>query len=233
MKRNHALLASLALVVAPLVAAAQTMPNAPPAPQAPLTPVEQQFVANASAAVQKLYPTEAAAEHAGYFRYTNEDRSGAISYVNPAYFTSPDVSHPQQVWYDVHGRLLGGDWSQTVASSPDGPTLFDLSPARFHKIPLHVHYGVKRADGTIDYGLFVPAAAFAAAGLDPVHPTAADLVKLGKVTSADQVAFVFGLQANWDAQMWVIPNADGPFETLNPAVQPSPAQGRMPAERQT
>jgi len=233
MKRSHVLLASIALALAPLGTSAQSMPPATPPPQAPLTPVEQQFSATASAALAKLYPTEAAAERAGYFRYTNEDRSGAISYVNPAYFTSPDAAHPQQVWYDVNGRLLGGDWSQTVASSPDGPTLFGLSPSRFHKIPLHVHYGVKHGDGTIEYGLFVRASDFTAAGLDPVHPTAADLVKLGKVASADQVAFVFGLQNNWDAMMWVIPNAAGPFADLNPAVTPSPEQGKMPAERQT
>jgi hypothetical protein len=33
--------------------------------------------------------------------------------------------------------------------------------------------------------------------------------------------------------MWVIPNAAGPFADLNPAVTPSPEQGKMPAERRT
>jgi hypothetical protein len=183
--------------------------------------------------VEKQYPNPAAAEKAGYFRYNNEDKSGAISYENSAYFDSPDVAHPQQLWYDVNGRLLGGDWSQTVASAPGGPTLFGLSPARFHKIPLHVHYAVKRPDGTIDYGLYVPAAVYTAAGLDPLHPTKADLVKLGKAASPDQVVFVFAMQNNWDAQMWVIPNAAGQFADLNPAVTPSPSQGKAPAERQT
>jgi hypothetical protein len=177
--------------------------------------------------------SESGGQKAGYFRFNNEDRSGAISYENPKYFDTPDPSHPQQLWYDVNGRLLGGDWSQTVAAAPNGPTLFGLSPARFHKIPLHVHYGVKRADGTIDYGLFVRAADFTAAGLDPLHPTAADLVKLGKVTAADQVAFVFALLNNYDAQMWVIPNPNGQFADLNPNVKPSPNQGKAPAERQT
>ena len=231
MKRHRALVFAFAVALAPLGASAQ-MTASPPPPQAPLTPAEQQFSANASSAVQKLYSTPAAAEKAGYFRFTNEDSSGAISYENPKYFNSPDPSHPQQLWYDVNGRLLGGDWSQTVASSPDAPTLFGLSPSRFHKIALHVHYGVKKADGTIDYGLFVRAADFTTAGLDPLHPTPADLVKLGKVTSADQVAFVFALLNNWDAQMWVIPNDAGPFAALNPAVKPSPNQGKMPSERQ-
>jgi hypothetical protein len=180
-----------------------------------------------------LYPTPAAAEKAGYFRFNNEDRSGAISYENSKYFDSPDAGHPQQLWYDVNGRLLGGDWSQTVASAPGGPTLFGLSAVRFHTIPLHVHYAVKHADGTIEYGLYVRAADFTAAGLDPLHPTAADLVKLGKVTAVNQVVFVFALLNNYDAQMWVIPNPAGQFADLNPTVSPSPNQGKAAAERRT
>jgi len=198
-----------------------------------MTPAEQSFYDQASATLQKLYPNPAAAAKAGYYRFNNEDRSGAISYENPKYFETPDVAHPQQLWYDVNGKLLGGDFSQTVAAHPDAPTLFGLQAARFHRIPLHVHYGIKRADGSIDYGLFVRASDFTAAGLDPLHPTAADLVKLGKATSPDQVAFVFALLSNWDAQMWLIPNPSGQFADLNPNVKPSPNQGKAPVERQT
>jgi len=231
----RSLFLALAIAMVPPAAGAQmAMPMAPASPpaQAPLTAAEQQFAMTASATIRKLYPTPAAAEAAGYFRYNNEDDSGAISYENPLYFNTPDPAHPQQLWFDVNGRVLGGDWSQTVAASPAGPTLFGLGPSRFHKIPLHIHYGVRRPDGTIQYGVFVRAADFTAAGLDPLHPTPADLVKLGKVASVDQVAFVFAMQNNWDAQMWVIPNASGPFADLNPAVKPSPQQGKEPAEKQ-
>jgi hypothetical protein len=224
-----------ALMLVPAGASAQMampMPTERPT-QAPMTAAEQTFYSTASAAVAKLYPNPAAAEKAGYFRFNNEDRSGAISYENPKYFDSPDPAHPQQLWFDVNGKLLGGDWSQTVASAPNGPTLFGLQAARFHKIPLHVHYGAKLPDGTIDYGLFVRASDFTAAGLDPLHPTAADLVKLGKVASADKVAFVFALLNNYDAQMWVIPNANGQFADTNPAIKPSPNQGKSAVERQT
>jgi len=235
MKRCMTWFICAALAIVPSVAGAQmAMPMATAAPtQAPLTAAEQTFYTTASAAVTKAYPTPAAAEKAGYFRFNNEDRSGAISYENPKYFDSPDVAHPQQLWYDVNGRLLGGDWSQTVATAPNGPTAFGLQAARFHKIPLHVHYALKLPDGSIDYGLYVRAADFVAAGLDPLHPTPADLVKLGKAASPDKVAFVFALLNNYDAQMWVIPNAGGQFADLNPAVQPSPNQGKSPAEKQT
>lgn len=216
---------------APMMASAMPMASAAPA-QIPLTAAEQTLYQNALPLL-KLYPTPAAAEKAGWFRFNNEDRSGAISYVNPAYFTSPDALHPQQLWYDANGRLMGVDFSQLVAAAPNGPTLFGILPARFDKVPLHIHYGMKLANGTIDYGLFVRASDFTAAGLDPTKATAADLVKLGKVKSVSDVAFVFSDLSNWDATMWLIPNPAGQFAEKNPTVLPSANQGKMPSERQT
>ena len=239
MKRFRALVLCTAIAAAPAVAGAQ-MPSAPKMPmtsaartQMPLTAAERSFYASASTSLRKRYPNPAAAEKAGWFRFNNEDRTGAISYVNPAYFDSPDAQHPQQLWYDVNGRLLGADFSQLVASHPNGPALFGISPARFSRVPLHVHYGTKAADGTIDYGLFVRASDFTAAGLDPQKATAADLVKLGKVKSAHDVAFVFADLNNYDATMWLIPNPAGQFAGKNPTVKPSPRQGKAPAERRT
>jgi hypothetical protein len=232
MKRCAIFVVAGLLALVPPGAGAQMMSATPP-PAPVLTPVESAFSAAASAALGKLYPTPAAAIKGGWFRFNNEDSSGAISYVNPAYFDTPDMQHPQQLWYDVNGRLLGADFSQTVASSPNGPTLFGLQPARFHKVPLHVHYGVRAPDGSVTYGLYVRASEFTAAGLDPLKPVAADLVKLGKVKSATDVAFVFADLNNWDAEMWLIPNPDGPFADLNPNVKPSANQGKVPSERQT
>ncbi len=228
MIRPSALLLCAALVLAPAFARAQTPP-----PQAPLTAAEKAFYAKASAVCAKLYPNPAAATKAGWFRYNNEDDTGAISYMNPKYFDTPDAAHPQQLWYDVHGRLLGGDFSQTVASHPNGPALFGISPSRFGEVPLHIHYGIKHADGTIEYGVYVEAAEFVKAGLDPLKPTAADLVKLHKVKSVADVAFVFANLHNWDATMWLIPNPAGQFADANPNVKPSPNQGLAPSERKT
>lgn len=233
MNRPLALLWCALLALAPSAAGAQkSVPIAVPT-QAPLTAAERRFYAVASATLPKLYPNPAAARKAGWFRFNNEDDTGAISYINPAYFNTPDARHPQELWYDVRGRLLGGDFSQTVAAAPHGPTLFGLSRKRFHHVPLHIHYGIKHADGSIEYGVFVAAKEFTAAGLDPLHPTAADLVKLGKVTSTGQVAFVFANLNNWDAEMWLIPNPAGQFADANPNVTPSPEQALHPSERQT
>jgi hypothetical protein len=226
MNRLAAFILMTSIAVAPFAARAQTAP-------APLTPAEHAVYVRAASVLHRLYPTPAAAIKAGWFRYNNEDDSGAISYMNPKYFETPDVAHPQQLWYDVHGRLLGGDFSQKVALHPKGPTLFGMSAARFGQVPLHIHYGLKHADGTIEYGLFVPAPDFVAAHLDPLHPTAANLVTLGKVKRATDVVFVFANLNNWDATMWLIPNPAGQFEDKNPNVKPSANQGNVPSERKT
>jgi hypothetical protein len=226
-----ALCAAIAFAASP--AAAQKSVPEPVPTQAPLSAVERAFSVTASRALRARYPHPAEAERAGYFRFNNEDDTGAISYIDPAYFDTPDPQHPQELWYDVRGRLLGADFSQTVASAPHGPALFGLARSRFHHIPLHIHYGIKHPDGHIEYGVFVRAAEFRRAHLDPLHPTPADLVKLGKVRTAGEVAFVFANLNNWDAEMWVIPNPAGPFADANPNVKPSPEQGRVPSERQT
>jgi hypothetical protein len=230
MDRRTAVVLTLAAFIPVPARAQMAAPSADPRGGA-LSPAEKSFYDRASAALQKLYPNPAAAEKAGYSRYTNEDRTGAISYENAKYFDTPDVEHPQQLWYDANGRLLGADFSQTVAKSPQ-PTLFGIDKSRFHHVPLHVHFNLKQPDGSIRYGLFVPAKAFTDAGLDPLHPTAADLVKLGKATSPDQVAFVFALLENWDAQMWLVPNPAGQFADANPNVKPSPRQGGGSGETQ-
>ena len=231
-RRSILTLALTALVSWPMPGGAQgmSMPTARPT-AAPLNAAEASFYERASAALQRLYPNPAAAEKAGYFRFSNEDNTGAISYVDTNYFNTPEVSHPQQLWYDVKGRLLGGDFSQTVAAHPE-PTLFDLQRVRFHHVPLHVHFGLKSADGSIRYGLYVSAAAYTASGGDPLHPTAEGLVKMGKAASPGQVAFVFALVENWDAQMWLIPNPAGQFADANPNVKPSATQGGGSGESQ-
>jgi hypothetical protein len=245
MNRFHASLLSIAIVAVPGIANAQMSPMpavsmapmapmaSPAATSAPMTPAELSFFTKASTALRTLYPTPAKAEKAGWFRYNNEDDSGSISYINPKYFETPDALHPQQLWYDMHGMLLGGDFSQLIVKHPAGPTLLGISPNRFSKAQLHIHWGLIHAGGVVEYGLYVRASDFTKAKLDPLHPTAATLVKLGKVKRVSDVKFVFANLANWDATMWLIPNPAGQFEDKNPNIKPSANQGKMPTERRT
>ncbi|MBV9438652.1 MAG: hypothetical protein JOZ24_01535, partial [Candidatus Eremiobacteraeota bacterium] len=176
----------------------------------------------------KRYPNPQAATAAGWIRYSREDRTGAISYVNTKYWDTTDPDLPAQLWYDVNGRLLGADFSIPQAESSTGaPNRFGIAPSRWFKIPAHVHYVQRMADGTLAYGKGLGAQRYAQANSgDYSHPTAAGLVSAGVVPDASSVAFVFLYPAIWDVTVWVIPNPLGQFADANPNVKPSANAGR-------
>ncbi len=214
--------APLALAVL-LASPAGAQPTQPPTPAA-LLPSETAAVAQIAATLGKRYPNPAAAEKAGYVRYTNEDVTGAISYADREW-DSTSEDRPSQLWYDVNGRLLGADYSVLVAEHPTPPALFGIAPSRFFEENAHIHYVVRNPDGSLTYSRAVGAKKYAAAGLDPQHPTAAGLVKVGAVDSPDRVATVFLFPHIWDVTIWVLPNPAGAFADKNPNVKPSQTPG--------
>src|SRR5581483_7258759 len=225
-RRSSVLAAALvcALATVPFAAGAQTAaPTAAPAPSA----AESAFLARIMTDLPKRYPTPQAAESAGYVRYSNEDRTGAISYVDTAYWDTTDPDHPAQLWYDVHGRLLGADFSVPQAESAGGaPSRFGIAPSRWITIGAHVHYVLRTPNGMV-YGKAVGAKRYAAAnGGSFASPTAAGLVSAGAVPDASQVAFVFLYPAIYDVAVWVVPNPLGQFADANPNVKPSPHAGK-------
>jgi hypothetical protein len=217
------IVAALLLGALPTLAQAQTSP----APAASLSPVpsagEQPFVAQATKDLEAKYPTAADAEKAGYIRYTNEDKSGSISYADLKW-TSSDVDHPSQLWYDVNGRLLGADYS--VPYGTERPNLFGMDPARWGEFHAHVHYGLVAPDGTIAFGA-TGGKKFTSTGGDLANPTPAQLVAAGIAKSPSDVKFVFAFPHIWDLEVWVLPNANGAFAELNPAVKPVHPMGEM------
>jgi hypothetical protein len=217
MKRSFALAALGAALLLPQIALGDT----PAATSAPLTATESAFVTRVTTDLQARFPTAARAEAAGFVRYTNEDETGAISYANQ-HWNSSGPSDPSQLWYDVHGRLIGADYSVFLdEKSPQAPSLFGLGPSRAHRFGAHVHYVLKQADG-YHYDLAIGAKKYAdATGLDPMHPTAAGLVKAGRAKSEADVATVFLFPAIWDVAVWLVPNPAGPFANANPNVKPS------------
>lgn len=190
-------------------------------------PAETGFVQSVQKDLNSRFPTPADAEKAGYFRFNNEDKTGAISYAN-LQWSSADPQHPSQLWYDVNGHLLGADYSipLTASNSATPPSLWGVNPKRWFKFSHpHVHYILKNADGSMKYGLAVSGTAFTGAGGNLEDPQAATLVKLGKVKSADSVAKVFTFPAQWDLELWVTPNPNGAFAETNPLVHPSKTAG--------
>jgi hypothetical protein len=214
-----ALVASIALVFCAGSAFAAAPSNAKLSGR-PL-PSEMAFVQGQTKALNARYPTPADAEKAGYFRYNNEDETGAISYANLHWNSNADPSSPQpaQLWYDVHGHLLGADYS--VPLSPKPPHLWGLNPQRWFRFGRpHIHYILKGTSNAA-YGHAIGGAAWTKAGGSFKNPSAATLVKMHKVKSASDVAKVFVYPAMWDTEIWVTPNPLGAFAEKNPLVHPT------------
>ena len=220
MKHHRAFImaACLALAAAMPLASSAAAPKAPP--DTP-TAAEQPFVTKATAELQSLYGTTAKAKDAGYFRYNNEDKTGAISWVNPKYWKS-DETHPSQLWYDVKGNLIGVDYSTPYTDAKHPPSVWGIVPSRWFEFIPHVHYAVEQEDGSLKYGGLMPADVKKNGG-DAAHPTAADIVKAHKAPSADDVSFVFPFPDLWDLEFWLVPNPKGVFAEKNPNVHPSHA----------
>jgi hypothetical protein len=224
-------------VPAPAWAQYTPEPVPPPPTPAPVklppqpTAAEQPFVAKLQQEIPARFATIPAAEKAGYFQYTPEDRTGAISYVNLKVWNSTDLAVPNQLWYDVNGRLLGVDYTILEAQSPKPPaTLFGyaIDPGRWiHRGP-HMHWGFTMPDGSLKLGA-LPVQKFVDAGGTPnatqgdVAANKAALVKAGLpgLQNPDQVKFVFLHPAMWDLIVWVLPNPAGAWADANPNVTPS------------
>jgi hypothetical protein len=209
-------LALCAFTVSAAVAAAPSpRPSLPPQPQGS----EVGFVQGIQKDLMARFATPKDAEAAGYFRYTNEDNTGAISYAN-LQWQSADPQHPSQLWYDVNGNLLGADFSVLKSGSPQPPNLWGVQPGRWVSFRQHIHYILAGPNNTETYGA-TSTKKFTAAGGDPNDPKAATLVKMGVATSPDAVKRVFLFPGIWDLIVWVKPNPSGAFAEKNPLVTPS------------
>lgn len=235
MKRNfyrYAAVLALALGMPLAVGAAAPTPSPAPTAAPAESAAEVRFVGQVTADLQNRFSTTDKATAAGYYRYTDEDQTGAISWVNTNYWQS-DPTHPSQLWYDVAGHLIGADFSVLQSGSPSRPSMWGVAPSRWLDFsPAHVHFGIKTASG-LQYGGVGPKT-MASVGGSVDHPTATDIYKfsnmkrwsvlgIAKPNSVNDVAFVFTFPAIWDLQVWLVPNPLGAFAEHNPNVQPSAA----------
>jgi hypothetical protein len=208
-----ALVAMLAVSSSIVFAQMASPPALSPKPQGD----EVAFVTAIQKDLNSRFATEAQAQAAGYFRYTNEDKTGSISYANNQW-TSNDPQHPSQLWYSVDGKLLGADFSQPYVEGTK-PTLWGVNPQRWERFGKHIHW-VLDSGGKETYGA-TSVAKWTAAGGDADNPQAATVVKLGKATDPGQVKRVFVFPAIWDLEVWVLNNPNGAFAEMNPLVHPS------------
>ena len=209
-----------ALIV--LVAVSVTVARADQNPtyNGPLSASEQRFVSSIQADLGKRFAHASDAEAAGYIRYTNEDDTGAISYADRQW-TSNDIRHPSQLWYDKNGQLLGADFSVPATPGSARPNLFGVNPGRWNEFDEHIHWiGTDPKTGKPTYDNYVMAKPFAKAGGDLKNPSADTLVKMGKAESASSVRTLFVFPSVWDLIVWVKPNPKGAFAWKDPLVKP-------------
>ncbi len=210
-------------VAAALFCTTGTAIAATPAPKATLSPMPQgtetAFIVSIQKDLNSRFATPQAAEQAGYFRYGNEDSTGAISYANLKW-SSGSPQEPSQLWYDVHGNLLGADFSVLQSQSAAPPKLWGVKYQRWVSFREHVHYILAGPNGTETYG-GMSAKKFAAAGGNVDDPQADTLVKMGIAKSVADVKRVFLFPSLWDLIVWVKPNPNGAFADKNPLVVPS------------
>jgi hypothetical protein len=237
MNRKIVISLMLACTLAPSIATAQSgpapaMPAATPAKMSPMpTAAEAPFISKIQRDIPARYATIDAAQKAGFFQYTGEDKTGAISYVNLNVWNSVDPNVPNQLWYDVNGKLLGVDYTvlESQAATPP-PALFGfaIDPSRWTHRAAHMHFAFTMPDGSLKFGAmpvpkFTDAGGVASENQAALPANKAALVKAGVpgLTSPDQVKFVFLHPAMWDLIAWVLPNPDGAWADANPNVKPS------------
>ena len=209
-RRSIGAIAALVLLAFGIAAAADTLS---PKPQG----AEVAFVDGVSKDMNARFATEADAERAGYFRYTDEDNTGAISYAN-LQWDSPDPQHPSQLWYSAAGKLLGVDISVPYNGATP-PNLWGVNPKRWFTFGAHIHY-VLDVDGKETYGS-TSITKFKAAGGNPDDPQPQTIVALGKAKSVSEVKHVFLFPHIWDLEFWVTPNPSGAFAETDPLVHPT------------
>jgi hypothetical protein len=211
----YALLA--AIVLGSSVASAD---EAPTKKAAALSPSEKAFVAGIQSDLMARFATTAQAEAAGYFRYTNEDSTGAISYAN-LQWSSSDPKHPSQLWYDKNGKLLGADFSVLTSDSPKRPALWGVDPGRWYELDGHIHWVARDPKtGKLTYDHWAMNPSFVKAGGSIANPSATTLVAMKKVPAANDVVKIFEFPSVWDLIVWVKPNPSGAFAVKNPDVKP-------------
>jgi hypothetical protein len=183
-------LAAIALTTIPGFAATPSPgPSLSPVPQG----TEVAFVQMIQKDLTARFPTPADAVKAGYFRYTNEDEDGAISYAN----------------------------LQWQSGSPKAPSqLWCVNYRRWTSFREHVHYVLAGPNGTETYGA-TSVKKFAAAGGNVDNPQPQTVVKMGKAKDVADVTRVFLFPSIWDLIVWIKPNPSGAFADKNPDVIPS------------
>ena len=174
---------------------------------------EAAFIARVSKALHARYPTAAEAQTAGYMRMTPVGKDGTSIFFNHR-FSGMDALHPNFLWYDRRGKLMGLDYEYPVNSwrSPPGPDVYPVSPSRWTTVGEHVHFAYRTPAGTIRMrGTRVRPNLKGTIG-------AAQLRADGLLPSGATFLWAYYHPKCWDLGFWLVRNPSGAFADLNPLV---------------
>jgi len=182
----------------------------------PLTDSEKAFVTKTSATLNSEYPNTTSAKSAGFtmlFDTIGDDNT--YDWTNMS-FNGLTPDHPNFLWYDRNGHLVGVDWEFPTTAHAPAPQLaaFPVKAARWTEIPEHVHYAYT-LNGKMKYGVTkaTPELRKGAITADELRANGAKLPKDASLMWAMYHPPV------WDLAMWTVPNPKGAFADKNPNVK--------------
>ena len=175
---------------------------------------ERQFIDSVRSSLEARYPTTGQAVRAGYFDITGIDEDGTAVYFNP-HIRRVDAVHPNFLWYDKRGRLVGLDYEFTKSQYPKPPSAdFPVSPGRWTTVKEHVHFNYRVGHGPIRMGM-----SHVRPNLRANPITAAELRADHLLPPNAHLVWAYAHPTNWDLGFWLVPNPNGAFAEKNPNVQ--------------
>lgn len=129
-------------------------------------------------------------------------------------FDHVDPLHPNFLWYDHHGKLVGLDYEVPVAAyaQPPGRDQFPVGRARWSTVSEHVHFAYEKS------GRLVLVEGDTQANLRAGRITAATLVRDNLLPPGSKLVWFSYHPTCWDLGFWLIPNPLGAFADYAPDV---------------
>ena len=213
---SHFIEAILAAAITTMTPAHAPMTMATPAMQPKPTAAESAFVSTVSAALLAKYPTAKNAEAAGYVRLTRLSPEDHTYVYTTMTYDKIDRLHPNFLWYDRKGKLVGLDYEYPKWAWPKIPsmTAYPVAASRWVTIEQHMHYAYRIGSGPVQtHG----ARALPNLQKDPI--TAEDLKADKMLPPGATLVWAHFHPACWDLGFWLVPNPNGAFADLNPNVK--------------
>jgi hypothetical protein len=187
------------------------------APHQPAMPSqgEAKFIASVTQSLDASYPTVAAATSHGYVQMTKLESDGTMIFATMKY-DGISPTHPNFLWYDRNGKLVGLDYEYTVSSwpKPPGTAMYPVAADRWTTVHQHVHFAYRIGNGPLQrHG------ARAMPNLMGKVITADELTADGLLPKGATLVWAEFHPTCWDLGFWTVPNPTGAFADLDPLVK--------------